>query len=185
MNMRGNQRVAIRGCGVLLGLLLIAGAAAAQTEIKTQTADLRSDSMSFNWTTNEMVFIGNASVNIANGHHATLTAPKLTVKLSDKGDRVIKLVAAGPVRMEIIGAADPQGVKARIVATAADRAEYSETTQKIVLYGDAQADYVSLPEGPDSRRAHFTGDIMEADLNTSLLTVTKAHLQVSSPLAKP
>jgi len=178
-----------RGCRVLSAVLaagLFAGGLAwGQANTKTQSAEITAESMTFNWGTNEMVFSGGARAVISGANPTTLAAPKFTVKLSEKQDRVLSLIAAGPVHIEIVGAPDAHGVRARITATAKERAEYAEATQKIVLYGGAEADYVSLPEGPDSRRAHFTGEVMEADLNTSVLTVTKAHLNVTVPLPPP
>lgn len=170
---------------VLAALLQASGLAWGQPNTKTQSAEITAESMTFNWATNEMVFSGGARAVISGANPTTLAAPRFTVKLSEKQDRVLSLVAAGPVHIEIVGRPDAEGVRAKITATAKERAEYAEVTQKIVLYGGAEADYVSLPEGPNSRRAHFTGEIMEADLNTSILTVTKAHLNVTAPLPAP
>lgn len=183
--MQGISRSGGTGALVLAALLLTSSLAWGQANTKTQSAEITAESMTFNWATNEMVFSGGARAVISGANPTTLAAPKFTVRLSEQQDRVLSLVAAGPVHIEIVGKPDAQGVRARITAAAKDRAEYAEATQKIVLYGGAEADYVSLPEGPDSRRAHFTGEIMEADLNTSILTVTKARLNVTAPLPPP
>ncbi len=170
---------------VLVGLLAVSCFALAQNSKKTQSAEIKGDSLVFNWVSNEVVLTGNASVQIASANPTIMTAPKMTAKLSKAADQIVNLVAYGQIHLKITTAPDPDGVRGRITATCNDKAEYSETTQKILLYGGAVADYVSLPEGPESRRAHFTGDQMEADLNTSTLTVTKAHISVNAPLKTP
>ncbi len=154
----------------------------AQAGKQTQTADITSQTMSFNWNTNTFEFTGNAKVIMAGLYDATVTGPKMVVQLTSKGDRVKQLVTHGPVRFELVSKPDANGVRRRVIATAKDRAEYSEITQKIVLRGNAEATIVTLPETPESQRAHFTGDVMEADLGTGLLTFTQARMQVTSPL---
>ena len=170
---------------VLAGLLLVSCLAFAQDSRKTQSAEIRGDSSVFNWIKNELVLTGNVSVQVTSPNATTFTAPKMTAKFSKAMDQILTLVATGPVRVEITTAPDADGVRSRITATGNDKAEYSETTQKIKLLGDAVADYVSLPEGPESRRMHFTGEEIEADLNTSLLTVRKPHISFSTPLKPP
>ena len=170
---------------VLAGLLLVSCLAWAQNSKKTQSADIKGDGSVFNWNTNELTLTGSVSVQITSANATTMTAPKMTAKFSKAMDLILNLVASGPVRLEIITAPDADGVRSRMTATCTDKAEYSETTQKIVLHGGAVADYVSLPEGPESRTAHFTGDEIEANLNTSELTVLNTHIRVSSPLKAP
>lgn len=171
---------------LVLAALLLAGAVAlAQTAAKTQSADIEGATGTFNWVTGEFTLTGEVKVQIQGANQATMTAPKMAGKITQTGTKLMNLSAYGPVRVEIITRPDPQGNRGRINATATDKAVYSEATQKIVLYGGAVADYVSLPEGPDSRRAHFTGEEIEADLNTDLLTVTKARVTVQAPLKPP
>ena len=170
---------------VLTGLLVICGVSPAQNSKKTQSAEIKGDSMTFNWVSNEVVMTGNAMVQIEGTNPTTMTAPKMTAKLSKAGDTILTLIAYGQIHLDLTTQPDSDGVRAKITATCNDKAEYSETTQKIMLYGGAVADYLSLPEGPDSRRAHFTGDQMEADLSTSTLTVTRAHISVNAPLKQP
>ena len=170
---------------VLAGLLLVSCLAFAQNSKKTQSAVIEGEVSVFHWSTNELALTGNVSVQVTSANATTMTAPKMTAKFSKGMDLILSLVASGPVHVEIITAPDADGVRNRITATCNDKAEYSETTQKIMLFGGAVADYVSLPEGPESRRAHFTGEAIEADLNTSMLTVTKAHITVQSPLKPP
>jgi lipopolysaccharide export system protein LptA len=171
---------------VALILLLAAGVSLGQNSVKTQTADLvaPNGTLVFNYLTGEFTMTGGVTVKMQGTRDATMTAPKVTGKLSHN-NQVSSLVAYGPVHLEIITAPDAEGNRGDVKATADDRAEYSEITQKITLIGNAVADYISLPEGPDSRRAHFTGEAIEADLNTSMLTVTKAHITVQTPLKPP
>ncbi len=180
-----DKRTTARAGLVLVAILAMAGAGFAQTGTRTESADIKSESGSFNWATGEFTLSTNVVVTIVGANAASVTAPRMTGKLSKAGDQILSLVAYGPVRMEITTPPDEAGGRARITGTAKDRAEYSETTQKILLYGGAVADYVSLPEGPESRRAHFSGEVIEADLKTSVLTVTKAHITVNAPLQPP
>lgn len=170
---------------VCLGVLLAGAVSRAQTAAKTQSADIEGATGTFNWVTGEFTLTGAVKVQIQGANQATMTAPKMTGKITQSGTKLMSLAAYGPVQVEIITRPDPQGNRGRINATATEKAVYSEATQKIVLYGGAVADYVSLPEGPDSRRAHFTGEEIEADLNTDLLTVTKARVTVQAPLKPP
>jgi len=166
-------------------LLLLPGLCFAQTSAQSQTAEIQGDTGIFNWVTGEFSLTGNVKVQIRGANEASMTAPKMTGKITQSGTKLMSLTAYGPVRMEIITRPDEQGNPGRITATANDKAVYAENTQKIVLHGGAVADYLSLPEGPQSRRAHFTGDEIEADLRTDTLAVTKAHITVQSPLKPP
>jgi lipopolysaccharide export system protein LptA len=170
---------------VLAGLCVVPACCLAQASVKSQSADIKGQAITFNWVTGEFTLTGDVKVQIQGPNQATLTAPKMTGKITQAGTKLMSLTAYGPVRVEIITRPDPQGNRGRIDATATDKAVYSEAAQKIMLYGGAVADYVSLPEGPDSRRAHFTGDEIEADLNTDTLQVTNTHITVQSPLKQP
>ena len=171
------------GLSVLVGCagLTLAGLSAAVAQ-SAPPADITADSMTYNWDTNVFVFSGNAKVVITEPYQATLTGPRMTVQMSNQMQGVTSVVADGPVRMVLLTQADAQGVRYQITATAQDRAEYSDADRKILLRGGAEADLVSLPEGPDSRRAHFTGDVIAADLKTSQLTVTQARVRVTAPV---
>ena len=167
-----------------LTLTLLPARGWAQAEKVTQSADITSDTMSFNWNTNAFEFAGNAKVVMVGPYQATITGPKMNVELT-KDNRVKQMLARGPVKFDLISPPDKDGVRNHIVATADDSAEYSEVTQKIVLRGNAQTTIISLPETADSRRVYFTGDVMEADLGTGTMTVTKAHMQASTPIKQP
>ena len=181
MGKQGSRRL---GFWMVL-ILLVPGLVLAQAQKRTQSADITADVMTFNWTSNAFEFTGNAHAVLKGAYEAVVTAPKMAVKLTAKSDKVDSLVASGPVRFELVSEPDEQGVRHKVVATAQDRAEYSEVNQKLVLRGNAEATITALPEAPDAQRAHFTGDVMEANLATSQLTVTKAHMQVTSPLPPP
>jgi hypothetical protein len=146
--------------------------------------DAPNGTLTFNYLTGDFTITGGTglvTVKMQGPDEAIMTTPKVTGKLS-KNKQVADLIAYGPVHLDIITPPDAQGARAQVIASADDRAEYSEVSQKITLYGNAVADYLSLPEGPDSTRAHFTGDTIEADRNTGLLTVTKAHITAEGPV---
>lgn len=169
---------------VIVVMVLLAGLALAQASTKTQTAEIDAETLTINWDTNVWVFSGPppAVLTLTGPQQATLTSPRMSVRFSAKMDRIIHLEATGPVRLELVTKPDAEGNRRRIVATAKQRAEYSESTQKLVLHGGAEATVVALPEGPESQRAFFSGEVMEANLKTSQLTVQKAHLEVTTPL---
>jgi lipopolysaccharide export system protein LptA len=167
---------------LLLAALFVPGRGLAQVEKKTQSVDLTADLGTFNWATNIHEFSGHVHAVLTGAYAATVDAPKMTFKLTPKGNQVDDLVAYGPVRFVIITQPNASGVQYKVVATATDRATYSESNQTLVLKGNADATITSLPESPDAQTAHFTGDEIDADLANSLMTVTQAHMQVSSPL---
>lgn len=163
-------------------VLLVPGLVLAQAQKRTQSADITAETATYNWSKNTFDFSGNAHAVLKGTYDAVVKAPKMLVKLTAKGDQVESLTANGPVRFELISEPDEQGARHKVIATAQERAEYSEVSQKLVLRGNAEATITPLPETADGQRAHFTGEVMEANLATSELTVTKAHMQVTSPL---
>lgn len=178
----GRQGSRLRGAIALL--LLAPGLVLAEAERRTQSVDITADTGVYTWTTNTFEFTGKAHAELTGTYEATIDAPKMVFKLTKQGDKVDSLVANGPATFVLIQT-DSTGAKRKVTATAQERAEYSEVSQKLVLRGKAEATIVSLPETADAQRAHFTGEVMEANLLTSQLTVTKAHMQVTSPLPTP
>jgi lipopolysaccharide export system protein LptA len=172
-------------------LLLIPTLGLPQAEKKTQTADITSHIMKFNWTSNVYVFTGSyagdpngdTTAILHGDYDATVNAPKMTFTLPPKGQKVGTLTATGPVRFEIITPPDAQGLRTKVVATAADSAIYSEADRTLKLKGNADATITRLPETPDAQSAHFTGDEIDANLKDSEMTVTQAHLTVTGPLS--
>jgi hypothetical protein len=172
-------------------MLALAGGGWAESAVHTRTVDITTPptgSAVFNYGTGEFTITGGeglVTVKMVQGTGtATMTALKVTGKLAQ--GQVAGLVAYGPVHVETTTPPDAQGNGgSQVTASADNRAEYSETTQKVLLYGNAQADYVSLPEGPEAMRAHFTGETIEADLISKSLTVTKAHIAAQEPLKPP
>jgi hypothetical protein len=173
---------------VAVMLALAGGRCLAEGAVHSRTVDIDTSptgKSDFKWDTGEFTFTGGdglVTVKVRQGPNVTtMTAPKVSGKFTD--NKVSRLVASGPMRVEALTPPDADGKGgSRVMASAEDRAEYSEVTQKITLYGNAMADYVALPEGPDSIRAHFAGEAIEADLNTKSLIVTKSHITADVPL---
>jgi hypothetical protein len=169
-------------------LALAGGVSLAQSAVHTRTVEITTTptgTATFNYGTGEFTITGGdglVTVKILQTTgEATLTAPKVSGQLA--GQKVARLVAYGPVHLVNTTPPDASGAGgSKIIASADNRAEFSEANEKITLIGNAQADYVSLPDTPEAMRAHFTGDEIEADLNTKSLTVTKAHITAEEPI---
>ena len=174
---------------VVLLLALAGGVGQAAGAIHTTSVDITTTptgSTSFNYRTGEFTITGGDGLVTVKMQQttgtATLTAPKVVGQFA--GQKLARMIAYGPMHLEDVTPPDAQGNNgSKIVASADNRAEFSDAAEKVVLYGNAQADYVSLPETADSMRAHFTGEEIEADLNTGSLTVTKGvHITAETPL---
>lgn len=172
-----------RSIALLLVACLIvaaAGVTVAQQVRKTRTAQVRADSLEYDWSTNTTVMEGECRLTIENSSDAVMTAPKMTIKFNDDHDRINSLDAGGPVHFTVTTAADEQGVHRKITATANGGATYSEQNQQVRLTGGASADLATL--GADAEAVHFEGDTITANLKTSRLQVDNAHLKIETPL---
>ena len=168
---------------VLAVVIVLAASVSGQTVQKTtRTATVVGDKMTLDLKTSQFVFTGHCKLSITGPYEATMTSAKMTFKLSSGGDDIEHLATHGPTDFSLV--TSPQGEEKRykVAATATQGATYSERDQQIVLQGNAEADIVSLPEGPQSQHAHFTGQTITADLKTSVIEVSQAHLKVETPL---
>jgi lipopolysaccharide export system protein LptA len=166
---------------ILLGLLLTTLAVCQQVK-RTRTAAITAPVMEYDWDKNVIEFTGGTKLVIGGGYDATMSAPSMNVRLSAKGDKVVSLVAAGPVNFTVVTKADNNGLRRKITASAKDEATYSEETQLLKLVGGAVADMKPLDAGEDVEAVHFTGKTITADLKTSRLKVTDADLTVKSQM---
>ena len=166
--------------GVALGALLCAVAVGQQAK-KTKTAEIRAETMVYNWNLGTFEFMSNCHLTITGVYNADMTAPKMTAKLAKKGDKVERLTAAGPVHFVVLTQPDANNVRHKIVASSQGDATYEEASQTVVMNVGAVADVVTLPETADSESAHFEGDRITADLAKNTINVDKAHLKVTTP----
>jgi len=167
--------------GVAAGALLCAVAVGQQAK-KTKTAEIKAETMVYNWNLGTFEFVSNCRLNITGPYTAEMTAPKMTAKLSKKADKVERLTAAGPVHFEVTTQPDANNVRHKIVASSQGSATYEEASQTVVMNDGAVADVVTLPETSDSESAHFEGDRITADLQKNTISVDKAHLKVTTPM---
>ncbi len=165
-----------------LAIVLAASIYGQAAQMTTRTADLQGDDMTLYLKTNQFVFTGHCKLIITGPYQATMTSAKMTFKLSSGADDIEHLATHGPTDFSVVTQPDEEGNRYKITATSRQGATYSGKQQKVVLSGGASADIVTLPEAPDSQRAHITGDTITADLKTSVISVNKAHLQVETPL---
>lgn len=165
---------------VALGALLCAVAVGQQAR-KTKSATITAETMVYNWNLSTFEFSSNCHLTITGAYSADMTAPKMTAKLSKKGDKVESLTAAGPVHFVVITQPDANKVSHKIVASSQGSATYREDTQTVVMNDGAVADVVTVPESKDTESAHFEGDRITADLAKNTINVDKAHLNVTTP----
>jgi hypothetical protein len=111
-----------------------------------------------------------------------MTAPSMVARLTPKADKVVSLVAKGPVNFSIVTRADPKGIRRKITASARQEATYSEESQVVKLVGGAEADMLPLDAPAGTEAAHFTGQTISANLRTNRLTVDEANLTVKTPM---
>ncbi len=175
----------MRKFAALVLAIVAAGAVLGQARKQTRTAEVTAPEMVYRWDTNEFVFRGNCVLQVHDANRATMRAPAMKVKLGPKGATIDSLRAEGPVNILVITAPDKEGVKRKITARCSDHASYTEKTQEIQLVGDAVADVVSLPEGPESMRAHFTGDALIVSLKKSEVRAENARLRVEGIVTPP
>jgi len=161
---------------------LLTAVAVGQQVKKTRTATISAEKLELDWVTNVWEFTENCKVTIGDGYNAEMSARAMTVKLSPKADRVLSLVAAGPVDFTVITAPDSQGVKRKITASAQKEATYAEDTQTVRLSGGAVADIRALDAAASVEAAHITGNTITANLKTNRLTVDKPDVTVKTEL---
>ncbi len=166
----------------LLGVALVAGTVVvAQQSSKTTTAEFGAEEVAWDWTTNVFELVGGCWLNIKADHDARMTARAMTVKADKNLQQVEMLTAAGPVKFEVLTAKDKDGLQRKIVASCSQKATYEEKTQVVELIGNAEADVTTLPEG-NVEAAHLTGDKVTVDLKANKVTVTKAHVTVTTEI---
>ncbi len=170
----------LAGLSVVLLVAAVVVGPAAQTA--TRTGTVSGDKMILDLKTNQFVFTGNCKLTITGPYKATLTSGKMTFKLSAEADAIEQLTTYGSTHLSLITEANQEGQQYKIVASASQGATYSRQGEKVVLSGGAEADLISLPEGPTSQQAHFVGDSIVANLKTSVIEVAKAHLRVETSL---
>ena len=180
----------MRFCSIYLWLptvlavlvVLAAGVSGQAAQKTTRTATVIGDKMTLDLKTSQFVFTGHCKLIITGPYEATMASAKMTFKLSSSADDIEHLTTHGPTDFSVVTQPNDEGTRYKITATARQGATYSGKQQKVVLSGGASADIVSLPEGPDSRRAHITGDTITADLKTSIIEMSQARLKVETPL---
>ncbi len=181
--MKSLVKFAWLSAGVSLVLLVTATMLGIAAQTATRTGTISGDKMTLDLRTNQFVFTGNCKLIISGPYKATMTSEKMTFKLSAAADAIEQLITHGPTKLSLITEANQDGQQYKVVASASQGATYSRQDERVVLSGGAEADIISLPEGPTSQRAHFVGDSITANLKTSIIEVDKAHLQVETSLA--
>lgn len=163
-----------------VALMLLASLAVAQQVKKARNATITAQSMELNWESGEVEFIGNVKLVIAGDINADMIAPRMSVKLSPKGDKVLSVLAHGPVQFTIVTAPDANGQRRKIVASATEQATYAADTDLVKLTGGATADMLPLEGTAGIEAIHFTGQTITANLKTNRLTVDQANLTVQT-----
>ena len=150
----------------------------------TQTTQIDYANVTFHWDTNVLEFVGSSGrpckLTVTGPHQATMTASKMSAKLTSGGNRIEWLKTTGPTHLTVITKPDEEGQRLKIVATGSQGATYSELTQIVELTGGATADLISLPEGRGE--AHLAAEALDVNLKTKTITAAKGHLKVITPL---
>jgi len=167
-------------CITVAALAACAGVIGQQVK-RTATAELGFGELEWNWDTNVIEMTGNCWVNVKDRHTAKLEAPSMTVQINDEVNRVEKLVAAGPVKFEVLTVPNREGIRRKIVGSCTDKATYEEQQQLFQLQGNAVADVTTLPEG-NVEAAHLAGQVITANLKTSKITVSRGEMKVTTEL---
>jgi len=162
-------------------LMAISGSWAQQIK-RTVNAVITAQTMDYDWGTGQAEFTGNVKLVLTGAYNATMTAPRMSVKLSPKAERVLSVVAQGPAHFSVVTAPDAQGLRRKIEATAQQQLTYAAETQIVTLIGGATADVLPVSEGEnaDVEAVHFTGQTIVANLKTNKLTVQEANLSVEA-----
>ena len=153
--------------------------ATAQQVKRTETGTVTAELIEYDFGNNDFKATGNVVVDIDGKHQAKMFAPTLSMDLNQDLDRILSLVATGPVRFEVLTAPDSDGLRRKILASCGSRAAYDAAAQTIVMSGGAKADVSTLPAG-NAEAAHFTGDSITVNLRTSMLSIKQADLTVTT-----
>jgi len=168
----------------LLGLLLALTAIGLTEELRTRTVQIDYGNLTFHWDTNVMEFAGSSGqpckLTMTAPHQATMTAPKMSCKLSSGGQDIEWLETGGTTYLTVLTSPDEEGAQLKIIATGSHGGKYSKVSQTVELTGAAKADLISVPEG--TGEAHFTAETLQVNLKTKTITATKGHLKVITPL---
>ncbi len=167
------------GIGALC--VLTAVVAASAVEKSTRNADIFSDTFTYDWKKNVFEFIGNCRVEVKGPDRATMTAPRMTGKLGQKGAQLAQITAPGPVHFEVTTKKDADGLQRRIVAACAGQAVFEGETSTITLTGGAEAQMTTIPATPDIEPAKFTGDKLIINLKTFTVQGERVHFEVELP----
>ncbi len=158
------------------------GVAVAQQQVKrTETGTIKADLIEYDFSNNDCTATGNVTVSIDGRHQAKMFAPVMFVDLNQDRNRILSLVATGPVRFEVLIAPDSDGLRRKILASCGTRAAYDATAQTILMSGGAKADMTTLPAG-NAEAAHFTGDSITVNLRTSMLSIKQAEITVTTEI---
>ncbi|MBC7287503.1 MAG: hypothetical protein H5T86_05545 [Armatimonadetes bacterium] len=169
----------------LLPALIIAVAAWCQATTRTRTAEISGKEMEYRWDKNEFDFSGGCVLTIHGPTTATLKAPRIIFQLTADGQSVQLLKAFGPVEFSSITAPDEKGNRRKITGQCTQYATYAEKDGVIEVVGNAVVDLVTLPETPESARAHFSGDTISINLKKGIIRATPAHLRYEGILPQP
>ncbi len=168
----------------LLGLLLALAVVGLTEELRTRTVQIYYDNLTLHWDTNVIEFAGSSGqpckLTMTAPHQATMTAPKMSGKLSSGGQDIEWLETMGTTHLTVLTSPDEEGQRFKIVATGSQGAKYFRASQTVELAGGAKADLISLPAGRGE--AHITAEALQVDLKTNTITATKGHLKIITPL---
>ena len=164
-----------------LASLLLAAAVALGAEKKTDQADIRAERFTYHWDSNLWEFTGNCRVEIKGADQATMTAPKMTGKFTEKGTQVSEITAAGPARFDVTTQKTPDGVQRRIVAGCAGEAVYSGATRIVTLTGGAEAEMTVVPADPDAAPTKFSAERLVINLQTLTVEGENVHIEAEIP----
>ena len=165
---------------IVAGVSALAVATAQQVK-RTETGTVTAELIEYDFGNNDCKAIGNATISIDGRHQAKMFAPTLFVDLNQDLNRVLSLVAEGPVKFEVLTAANSAGLRRKILASCGARAAYDAVAQTIVMSGGAKVDVSTLPVG-SAEAAHFTGESITVNLRTSMLSIKQADLTVTTEI---
>ncbi len=165
---------------IALAAMLLAVAAAQQTR-RTETGTVTAAEFEWDFANNKFLATGDVVVNIAGRHQAQLRAPQVSLDMNDTMNRIVRAVASGPVRLELLTAPDANGLRRKIIATCGGRATYEAGSDTVTMSGGAQADVTTLPEGK-VEAAHLKGDSITVNLRDSKMSVKQATISVTTEI---
>jgi hypothetical protein len=184
---RGNVRSAAGGilAACLAVGLTVAPAAPQQVVQRFMHFSLTADKVSLAWGGggDEWVATGHCKLDYKAEHQATMTAPKMTFKLDEKGEQLDQLTTTGPTHMDLTTAAP----NARHIAgDCRTGASFSETTQVLTMTGAVDVTAQDIA-GPNPRTYRLTGEAFTADLKDRKMDVqgNQANVQMVQPQPAP